>query len=56
VERGVIKQPDREVIRWFINYGKGTNTKAELFGAWVTLTLAKLWDINRLNVLGDNCL
>jgi ribonuclease HI len=51
---GVIKQPDRGVIRWFINCGRGTNTKAELFGAWVTLMLAKLWDINRLVLLGDS--
>jgi ribonuclease HI len=32
----------------------GTNTKDELFGAWVTLTLAKLWDITRLQVMGDS--
>jgi ribonuclease HI len=51
---GVIKQPDQEVIKWHINCGMDTNTKDELFGAWMTLTLAKLWDITRLQVMGDS--
>jgi ribonuclease HI len=51
---GVIKFPDLKAYRWHINGGNGTNSKAELLGAWVTLTLAKLWNIPKIKVLGDS--
>jgi ribonuclease HI len=51
---GVIKLPYLNIFRWHINCGIGTNTKAELMGAWVTLTLSKLWNITKIQVMGDS--
>jgi ribonuclease HI len=51
---GVIKLPDLNVFRWHINYGISTNTKVGLMGSWVTLTLAKLWNITKIQVMGDS--
>jgi ribonuclease HI len=51
---GVIKQPDSTVHRWFLNCGNGTNTKAELMGVWATLYLAKQWNIQKIQILGDS--
>jgi ribonuclease HI len=51
---GVIKLLDLNVFRWHINCGIDTNTKDELLGAWVTLTLAKLWNITKIQVMGDS--
>jgi ribonuclease HI len=42
------------VIRWVFNCGRGTNTKAELMGAWATLSLALHLSIKRLQILGDS--
>ena len=39
---------------WFINCDTGSNTKAELMGAWATLTIANLLDLKNLQVLGDS--
>jgi ribonuclease HI len=44
----------QKACRWHINGGSGTNSKAELLGAWVTLTIAKLWNITKLKILGDS--
>jgi ribonuclease HI len=40
--------------RWFINGGEGTNTKAELLGAWSTLILAHHLKIKKILVMGDS--
>jgi hypothetical protein len=45
---GFIKTPFKQVYRWNINGGSGTNSKAALMGAWVTLTLEKLWKISKI--------
>jgi hypothetical protein len=37
---GVIKTFNSRVLRWTLNGGEGTNTKVEMLGIWVTLTLA----------------
>jgi ribonuclease HI len=37
-----------------INDGRGTNTKAELLGAWTTLTLAKHLNLTNLHLMGDS--
>jgi ribonuclease HI len=42
------------INKWHINCGEGTNTKAELMGVWVTLTLANLWNIPKLQLMGDS--
>ena len=51
---GAIKCPNSQANRWFFNYGDGTNTKAELLGAWATLTITKLLDLHYIQVLGDS--
>jgi len=51
---GVIKFLDRKDFRWHINGGNGTNSKVELLGAWVSLTIAKLWEIPKIKMLGDS--
>jgi len=37
-----------------INCGGGTNTKVELLGAWIALTLAKYLNITNLHLMGDS--
>jgi hypothetical protein len=37
---GVLKVDDHSEFRWTLNCGRGTNSRAELMGAWATLTLA----------------
>jgi ribonuclease HI len=51
---GTFKHHQARVTKWFLNCGGGTNTKAELLGLWVSLTLAARWSINHLLVLGDS--
>jgi ribonuclease HI len=34
--------------------GVGTNTKAELLGAWVTLILVNQWKIPKIQLMGDS--
>jgi hypothetical protein len=54
-EAGVFfKTHASRVTKWYINCGAGTNTKAELMGMWVTLTLASLWAIDKIQILGDS--
>jgi ribonuclease HI len=51
---GVIKFDDHKVYRWTLNCGKGTNSKAELIGAWATLTLAARLSVYDIHVLEDS--
>jgi ribonuclease HI len=51
---GIIKHSNNQVFRWYFNGGSGTNTKAELLGAWASLTITKLLDIQYIQVLGDS--
>jgi ribonuclease HI len=51
---GAIKCPNSQAYRWFFNCGDGTNTKAELLGAWATLTISKLLNLQYIQVLGDS--
>jgi ribonuclease HI len=37
-----------------ISIGKGSNTKAELVGAWASLTIARILEIKLLQILGDS--
>jgi ribonuclease HI len=48
------KRIHKRITKWFLNCGVGTNTKAELLGLWASLTLASLWSINHILVLGDS--
>jgi ribonuclease HI len=51
---GIIKTHESKIMKWFINCGAGTNTKAKLMGLWATLTMATHWSIKKLQVLGDS--
>jgi ribonuclease HI len=51
---GAIKCPNSQAYQWFFNYGDGTKTKAELLGAWATLTISKLLNLQYIQVLGDS--
>jgi ribonuclease HI len=51
---GVLKVDDHSKYRWTLNCGRGTNSRAELMGAWATLTLATRLSIFELYVLGDS--
>jgi ribonuclease HI len=39
---------------WTFNCGKGSNTRAELMGAWASLTLAHRLSISDMILLGDS--
>jgi hypothetical protein len=51
---GIIKFHETKILKWYINCGASTNTKAELMGLWATLTMATHWSIKKLQVLGDS--
>jgi ribonuclease HI len=51
---GVIKSCTSRAYRWYLNCGEGTNTKAELMGAWAALFMAKFLDILDIQLLGDS--
>jgi ribonuclease HI len=51
---GIIKLSESTTFKWFVNCGAGTNTKAELMGAWATLHIEKYLSIQKLQVLGDS--
>jgi ribonuclease HI len=51
---GSIKIFYNKSCRWHINGGIGTNSKAELMGAWVSLPISKLWKITKVKILGDS--
>jgi ribonuclease HI len=40
--------------RWTLNDGQGTNTKAELLGAWASLILAQRLNIEVMLLFGDS--
>jgi hypothetical protein len=51
---GTLRATQTRTTNWFLNCGAGTNNKAELLGLWVSLTLAKFWNLNHILVLGDS--
>jgi ribonuclease HI len=50
---GVIRINENKIYKWYLNYGPGTNTRAELLGAWALLVLAIRFDILEFFVQGD---
>ena len=52
--RGVIKTQETTVYKWTFYCGKGTNTRADLLGAWVTLMLADYLEIPCIHIMGDS--
>jgi ribonuclease HI len=51
---GIIKLSNTLVHKWYLNCGIGSNTKAELLGAWATLHIAKLLALPKIQILGDS--
>jgi ribonuclease HI len=51
---GTLKCINTPDYRWYINCGIGSNTKAELLGAWASLLIARHLGIQQLQVLGDS--
>jgi ribonuclease HI len=51
---GQIKISQSSYYKWTFNCGPGTNTRAELLGAWATLFLASKLHLDTLQVLGDS--
>lgn len=51
---GVIRIKEICSYKWFLNCGSGTNTKAELLGAWVLLTSENRLSLKTIHVLGNS--
>jgi ribonuclease HI len=51
---GIIKISKTILYKWHVNCGWGSNTKAELMGAWATIHLAKYFELEKLHVFGDS--
>jgi ribonuclease HI len=51
---GSLKLIEGPVVRWLFNCGEGSNTKEELVGAWASLTIAKILEIQHVQILGDS--
>lgn len=50
---GVIRLNTPEEYRWTLNCISGSNSKAELMGAWRAMTLEKSFGIQELHLMGD---
>jgi hypothetical protein len=51
---GTLKIPNSPEVRWFFNCGDGSNTKAELVGAWATFIMENVLHLHHLHLLGDS--
>ena len=51
---GIIKCSESLVYICYFNCGEGAHTKAELLGAWATLTLAKHLNTQNIHILRDS--
>jgi ribonuclease HI len=51
---GLFKTHSKRITSWFLNCGKGTNSKAELLGLWASLVLTSIWSLDHLRILGDS--
>jgi hypothetical protein len=51
---GIIKLQSRLFINGTSTVGKAPTQKRELMGVWATLTLANMWSIQKIQVLGDS--
>jgi ribonuclease HI len=51
---GIIKINASNEYRWTLNCGCGSNTRAELLGAWSTLVLAERLSIYDIHIMGDS--
>jgi ribonuclease HI len=51
---GVIQIDPNIIIKWNFNLGGGTNNRAELIGVWTTLLLAKLHNIQAIQIIEDS--
>jgi ribonuclease HI len=51
---GTFRSSLSRTSNWSLNCGSGSNTKAELMGLWVSLSLATFWSLDHILVLGDS--
>jgi hypothetical protein len=51
---GTLKCINLPDYKWYINCGVGSNTKAELLGAWTSLLIECHLGIHQLHVMGDS--
>jgi ribonuclease HI len=51
---GVIQINENKIFKWVFNCGLGTNTRAELLGAWALIALIVWLDISDFYVQGDS--
>jgi ribonuclease HI len=51
---GLIRINENSLYRWTFSCGSGTNTRAELLGAWATLHLATRLNIDHLQLIDDS--
>lgn len=51
---GVITVNEDTRYKWTFNCGLGTNTRDELLGVWVTLSLAVRLGLDQLHIFGDS--
>jgi ribonuclease HI len=51
---GLIRLTKNSQYRWTFSCGPGTNTRAELLGAWATLHLAMRLNIEHLQLINDS--
>jgi ribonuclease HI len=52
--RGLIGLTKNSIYKWTFSCGPGTNTRAELLGAWATLHLARRLNIENIHLIGDS--
>ena len=50
---GVIRINEISSYKWFLNCGSSTNTRVEVLGAWVLLTLANRLSLKTIHIMGD---
>jgi ribonuclease HI len=50
----LIRISENSVYKWTFNCGTGTNTRAELLGAWATHILVVRLNIASIQVIGDS--
>jgi hypothetical protein len=50
---GVIRINEIFSYKWFLNCGLGTNTRVEVLGSWVLLTLENRLSLKTIHIMGD---
>jgi ribonuclease HI len=51
---GLIRLTENSIYKWIFSCGPGTNTRAELLGAWASLHLARRLNLENFHLIGDS--